>query len=139
MLFALLIVVTFLFIIYIVINKMNINLLYIPMLLLIPYIYFENILVINSFNYMLFVSLFLIMLIGFLIYYNKNNIFQILIFVYSILHILIFEQSKYVDLSIILFCAVAIYWVSSRIKKDLFLNYIVYYLRLRNSFLVICE
>lgn len=93
---------------------------YITYFNLIPYIYFSNILIVNNFNYMYLISLLFIINYIYNIYKDKENENIIIYYIYSFMHILCLEESKYIGLIILLIGTYIIYFIKNDKVKDMF-------------------
>lgn len=118
--FSLFIIMMMLFIIYIYYYKRSSNYLYIPLLLIIPYIYDSNVLYFNNFNYMYIVSIFSMIGLISCIYYCSKNIYIILFYIYILFHISNLEEIKYISLIVLTLGTFVSYLRKENIVKDRF-------------------
>lgn len=118
--FSLFIIMMIIFVLYTYYYKKSDNYLYIPLLLIIPYMYDSNILYFNNFNYMYIVSIFVIFGLISLIYYRFKNIYIVLFYVYILFHISSIESIKYIGILLLILGTFISYLRKENIVKDIF-------------------
>ena len=118
--FSLFIIMMIMFVLYTYYYKKSDNYLYIPLLLIIPYIYDSNILYFNNFNYMYIVSIFVILGLISLIYYRFKNIYIVLFYIYILFHISSIEDIKYIGILLLILGTFVSYLRKENIVKDIF-------------------
>ena len=108
------------FIYYIICYKKSKNYLYIPFMGMIPHIYFDYDLIINNFNIMYIVSILFIILLGYLIYNKKNNIYIVMFYVYNFFHLTCLEDIKYVSIFLLIAGSFICYLIKNNKIKEFY-------------------
>lgn len=135
--FVALTVLSLLIIYYIIDNKLNKYLLALPVLGMCPYIYGSYILLINEFNYMYIISLGIIIILGYLMYNNKHNIFTILYFLLTILHVSNLEIADYLGLALyIAGCTICYLTKENNKTKDFYQGFLYFFIFLLGKKLI---
>ena len=118
--FITLVILLLVFIFYIYYYKKDRKYLLIPLLGIIPYIYFSNILIISSLNIMYFLSLVILGILCGLIYRCKKNFYITMFYIFAVLHILNLEEISYVSIIILIGGTLACYLIKNNKVKDLY-------------------
>ena len=118
--FIALIILSFVFILYIYYYKKDRKYLLIPLLGIIPYIYFSNILIISSLNIMYFLSLVILGILCGLIYRCKKNFYITMFYIFAVLHMINLEEISYVSIIILTGGTLACYLIKNNKVKDLY-------------------
>jgi len=118
--FITLIILSLLFIFYIYYYKKDRKYLLIPLLGVIPYIYFSNILIFSGLNIMYFLSLIILGILCGLIYRCKKNFYITMFYIFAFLHIVSLEKISYVSIIILIGGTLASYLIKTNKVKDLY-------------------
>lgn len=118
--FSILIILVLVFIFYIYYYKKDRKYLLIPLLGVIPYIYFGNILIFCGLNIMYFLSVIILGILCGLIYKYKKNFYITMFYIFSVLHILNLEDISYVSIIILIGGSLACYLIKTNKVKDLY-------------------
>ena len=114
------IITTVLFYYYCKNNNENEKYKYVLYLVFIPFIFMGSTLLINGINYMNVISLIVIAIFAFMNYKTKDNKFTIFYFVYLILNACVFDNNKYLILSLFAVGSLINYILRSDKERDFF-------------------
>lgn len=101
-------------------NKRNINYLYIPFLGVIPHIYLSASLSFNDFNVMRILSIIILIILLMFIYKKKNNFYIIMLYIYTLFHIIGLEQNKYIGILLLILGTIICYSIKNNKVKDIY-------------------
>lgn len=118
--FIILIIVNLVFISYIQHYKKDRKYSLIPLLGIIPSVYFSDILIINGLNIMYFLSLIIIGVLCGLIYRCKKNFYITMFYIFTFLHMLNLEDINYVSIIILTCGTIACYLIKNNKVKDVY-------------------
>lgn len=129
------------YIYYINYYKRNINYLCVPLLSMIPYIYFSNVMNIYNFNFMYIISIIILSILSYFVYIKKQNFYIIMLYVYTSFHIIGLDGNKYLNILLLIIGTIICYLIKNKKVKDIYkgliyllslilYNFIIYDLKL---------
>ena len=129
------------YIYYIHYYKKDIKYLCVPLLCMIPYIYFSNVLNIYNFNFMYIISIISLSILSYFVYLKKHNFYITMLYVYTSFHIIGLNGNKYLNILLLIIGAIICYLIKNNKVKDIYkgliyllslilYNFIIYDLKL---------